>query len=925
MPETPSDALPAPDPDARTETVRDRGAGRARRPHWIERLEPGSAVGRYVILERVGAGGMGVVYGAFDPDLDRKIALKFLRPELSEAEDQAQERLLREARVLARLEHPNVVAVYDVGTFQGNVFIAMAFGKGVTLRQWLGQERRDWRQVLAVFEQAGRGLAAAHAAGVVHRDFKPDNVMISGGVAQVLDFGLARKVSDLSPDADPAAKDLLDFTITRTGEVFGTPAYMAPEQHLGCPADARSDQFAFCVSLYEALYGEHPFLDRTPDESRRRVLTGEIKEPPADAEVPGWLRRALVRGLSNDPDRRHSEMDALLEALRADPSRSRRRWPAGAVAAALAGLGILAVFFLSRPSRDRLCTGGEARLAGAWNDAVRAAGRQAFVGTGERYAADSWRSVEGMLDRYAGAWQAMYRDACEATHVRGDQSAELLDLRMACLDRRFRELEALTRLLARADAAVVENAIEAVGALSDLDVCANATALMSRVRPPADPEAAAGVEAVAARMAELETLETAGRQEAWLEGARAAVGAADAVAYPPVQSEAWLARGRAEAAAGLRAEAEGSLHRALELAERGGDDLAVALAALELAWFEGHDQARPADGERWIRLAEAALARAGGNRKVEALIVNDLAVIHYVAGDYEKALAEASRALELRAAILGTDSYDYAETLNNLATIEKELGRYDDSIAHLEQVLAIRRPLVGPEHPITARNLSNLGVVYEARGDFDKALDLYRQVLAIYQNAAFPAPADVARAMSNIAVVLDRLGRHEEALAQGRQALKLRVENVGPDHVEVGISHLNVGATYRDLGRFEEALEEARQGLRIFEQTLGPEHPYVAYALNGVGMARTLMGQPELAVEPLERALELRRRAGNEPKNYAASCFSLAKALHAAGRDPGRAMDLAREARDVYAGLDGVPVGDDLAEIDAWLREREGR
>lgn len=318
-------------------------------------LVPGTSAGRYLVLDRLAVGGMGFVYAAYDPDLDRKIALKILRPDRQNSEGEtrkAQARLLREARVLAKLQHPNVVPIYDVGTLEGQVFIAMAFVGGEDLEHWMRREERPWELVLEKFISAGRGLAAAHAAGLVHRDFKPANVMLGNdGQVRVVDFGLARRCS--TPPLGAAEADLesgqifnadLLQTITKTGAVLGTPAYMAPEQHQREIPDARTDQFAFCVALYEALYGERPFEGSNLRETQLRVLVGELRETPYNSTVPLWLRTVLLRGLETSPDERYPSMDALLEALETNPDRTRRRRNNLARTFGMAGVGLLSGF-----------------------------------------------------------------------------------------------------------------------------------------------------------------------------------------------------------------------------------------------------------------------------------------------------------------------------------------------------------------------------------------------------------------------------------------------------------------------------------------------------------------------------------------------------------------------------------------------------
>ncbi len=308
-------------------------------------LSPGTTVGRYEILFPVGSGAMGSVYAAHDPDLDRLVALKLLRAEASG--EVLRVRLLREAKAMARLSHPSVIAVHDVGTHGTQLFIAMEFVAGGTLRRWIAERPRSWREVVAVYLQAARGLAGAHAAGLVHRDFKPDNVLVGeDGRVRITDFGLARVSRDDPAPAAPEAsgtRDVLDATITRTGALIGTPAYMAPEQLRGAPADARSDMFGFCVALFEALYGQRPFEGTTLVQLRSASSAGRVLPATVGSRVPARLRRALLVGLRADPERRYDSMAALIHALE-DASRARQSSTLAGVALAVAvSFGALAL------------------------------------------------------------------------------------------------------------------------------------------------------------------------------------------------------------------------------------------------------------------------------------------------------------------------------------------------------------------------------------------------------------------------------------------------------------------------------------------------------------------------------------------------------------------------------------------------------
>lgn len=328
-------------------------------------VREGDRIGRFTVLRELGAGGMGVVLAAHDPKLDRKVALKLLKPqERGRDRDSLQMRLMREARALAKLNHPNVIAIHDVGTHGDEIFIAEELVDGQDLRAWRAESPKPWREVLDVFRQAGRALAAAHAAGIVHRDFKPGNVVVDReGRVRVLDFGLAKRLEDLPAEPESASVESLvsaDTVVspesdpsenleTRTGTVLGTPLYMAPEQHLRQAAGEQSDLFAFCVTLYESLYGEPPFAGDCIAELQRNVTQGNVREPPPASRVPGWVRRVLLRGLRPTPEERYPSMDALLAELANDPAEGRRRKlvvTAIAVTFALAGaLGVVAVLW----------------------------------------------------------------------------------------------------------------------------------------------------------------------------------------------------------------------------------------------------------------------------------------------------------------------------------------------------------------------------------------------------------------------------------------------------------------------------------------------------------------------------------------------------------------------------------------------------
>lgn len=341
-------------------------------------LQPGEQLGRFRILSRVGRGGMGVVFAAYDPKLDRKVAIKLLHSRAEGASlstEDAQKRLLREAQAMAQLSHPNVISVYDVGTYKSEVYIAMEFVDGETMSNWTVRWERTWQDILGKYVHAGKALADAHAAGLVHRDFKPDNVLVGhDNRVRVMDFGLARWVltdesGAFAALAQPRDLDELDdaqgagvfavgsrtlSSLTKTGALLGTPRYMAPEQFSGLTADARSDQFSFCVALYEALYDQHPFEDRTSYGLVESPETTVVR-PPTNSRVPVWLHSALVRGLSADAQERFPSMGALLREFDHAPKPPSARRLIALVAIAFIAMAAAVYFYrVSDTTQDDL-------------------------------------------------------------------------------------------------------------------------------------------------------------------------------------------------------------------------------------------------------------------------------------------------------------------------------------------------------------------------------------------------------------------------------------------------------------------------------------------------------------------------------------------------------------------------------------------
>jgi tetratricopeptide (TPR) repeat protein len=879
---------------------------------------PVKQFGRYLVLERLGAGGMGVVYRAFDPQLDRKVAIKILR---GGGGEEAHARLLREAQAMARLSHPNVIAVHDVGVLDDQVFVAMELIEGPTLGRWLNDQRRSWREALAKLIPAGRGLAAAHAAGLVHRDFKPANVLVDErGRVCVTDFGLARSAEEVEEPAslDPSeaiSLNILSSPLTRTGALLGTPAYMAPEQLRRQPTTPRTDQFSFCVTAYEAVYGERPFAGDTIEELTTNLSAHKLREPPPRSDVPKWLRNALMRGLNDHPSDRHPSMEALLAELERDPGAQRRQRLVGAGIFAVVAAGVLAVAGVTR-HETQLCRGAETKLQGVWDPSRRAALTAVFDATHAPYAADAARGTIAALDEYARRWVGMHVAACEATRVRGEQSEQLLDLRMACLSQRKESMGALVELFLHADAALVGRAVGAAQHLSDLDACQDAAALKSPLRPPADPADRARAEVVRRRIASARALTEAGRYADAIREATPTVAAAEALADRPLQAEALFNLALAEGANGEFKAAEKHYVDAALAADAGHDDTLMASAWTGLTRLVGYEEQHYDDGLSWARYARAQLERIGGNPRIEAQLLVSVGTIYAEQGKPDLAQPEHERALALQEKILGPASTEVAKTLLDLGYDYFARGQWDQALAVYQRSLDIRERVLGPAHPQYATSLINVGNVYYQRRELDRAAECYQRALGIQERALGPEHPLVAASLNNLGNVYSDGKKWDQAADAYRRALAIEERAHGPDHPSLEAPIGNLGDVYLGQGKIDLALAQYQRALAILTKARGKDHPSLARPLIGVGECYLKSGPPAKAVAPLERALALRLANPGDPLELAMARFDVARAVAATQR--ARAHDLALLAQAAFAAA-GASRQAETAEVDAWL------
>ena len=797
-------------------------------PASASTLANGASLGRFVILGLVGRGAMGEVYAAYDPNLDRKIAIKLVGGNY-ELDGQAnRSRLMREAQATARISHPNVVVVYEADTLDERVFIAMEFIDGHTLRYWLQARRRTWLEILDVFIAAGRGLAAAHEKDLVHRDFKPDNVMVSAsGQVRVMDFGLARRGSTAtaSVDADatappggvsvtrgvtrrdpgtavidPEATQNLDASgrstapgtptamdkLTRTGTLMGTPAYMSPEQFRGRYADARSDQFSFCVALYEALYDARPFGGRSLGELAEHVTGGRLIDPPESEAIPSWLRAALKRGLATHPQDRFASMNDLLAELDRRPGAARTGFASGA-AARLDGIWTLA-------ASDATATGDDIRLPPEKRDV-----HAAFLATGKAYAAATFDRTRAVLDRYVQRWAALYVEACEATHVRGEQSTEVLDLRIESLLEGLRDLTALCRLFRAATAEVVENAVSAAMALPPPERCRNIELLRAVVRPPPDADTQAAVTALRTHIGDLRALLRVGRYRDGLEQCGRVVEEARQMGYGPTLAEVLLIQGSLHNDAGRADAAIEALDEAVWCAELARHDEVAAEAATYIVYTTGYLQARFDLAETWCRHTEMLLRRMGGHDDLWGWYLNNRAAMRKAQGSVAAAIDDARAAIVAKSRGFGPDSHDVGISLLNLSGYLVEAGSIAEGIEASRRAIDALTSGFGPEHPKTALALSNHGEWLYRTGRFPEAVDFASRALAIFERETDPNGPFVAHSLWVIGAAACNMGAFDRALPVLERARENR-EAANAIAAELGEVHLALGKTLFDGG-----------------------------------------------------------------------------------------------------------------------------
>ncbi len=825
-------------------------------------LAPGSAIGRYRTLECVGIGGMGVVYAAYDPHLDRRVALKLLLEVGGDNGARKRARLLREAQSMAKLTHTNVITVHDVGIWHGQVFVAMEFVEGGTLKSWMREKRRTWKEIRPTMLAAGRGLAAAHAAGLIHRDFKPDNVLIGrDGRVRVTDFGLARwedgtvstgeqllsGSADSSASSDEPREEVLsaEVSLTRTGALVGTPAYMAPELYAHEVADAATDQFAFCVALYEALYGERPFRGKTLAELATNVGSADSVEFPGAVNVPRHIRKALRRGLSRRRRDRFGSMDALVAAL---DRRVVRRWRKAAfVGVPVASLGVGAWATSRDHEPHKTCESVTEPFAAVWSPDRRARISDAFDRASSPLAGQALGAFLKSVDAYAQTWTAAAESTCDARARGGDRT--FVELAERCLAQRRIALDVALQDFEEVDDDDVARARGLVASIAQ--DCTDEAALLSNAPPPAPEQLRAQVERVRLDLAKLDGYVASGEYEAGVELARMLDREAVAIGHEPLQAEARLELGKLLDLAGDVEAAAAALEEA-ELLGTSSRFHRITAEALTLAVYvrgvimQQHDEARGL-----ARRAAAAAKAAGMDEEFRAALLMNQSSMEYSAGEYATSEMFAAQALALRDP--DADAMRWADAAYNLATIRMLLGRNAEAIETLHAYISIFEAELGHLHPDVAVGYHTLAMALFATGNADGGEVALRTALDILEKTVGDKHPLYAGPLSDLAGFEADRGNHEVAIALARQALGIR-EAQGSEPLSAAANRLHVAQWLAELGRVEEARVELDRAEKAAIAAVGAEHPRLAEFHVVRGSLHANAGDRRAAKQAMDRA-----------------------------------------------------------------------
>lgn len=811
-------------------------------PDAFPTLTRGCTIGRNLVISVLGTGGMGVVYEAFDPQLGRRLAIKVVRCDLASDSEHAasaqayRSGLIAEAQALAKISHPNVIAIYDVGEFDDQVFIAMEIIEGRSLRQWLEAEPRSWQAIIKMFLLAGAGLQAVHASGLVHRDFKPDNVLVGNdGRVCIADFGLAGTSayahSSAAPDTgghdDVATASLPGTPASSEANIrSGTPSYMAPEMHMGTACDVHSDQFAFCVSLYESLLGQRPFSWVNSPDFVRRVQNRELRGPVQRwSSYPRRLKSLTLRGLSADPHERLPSLAELLTSLQYELDAPTRRWrQASQVAIGLSLCLALAGITQSQIGHGTQTCHEIARLpSGVWGSHERERLRGAFSRSQLAYIGESWATTQHTLDEYTDQWQSFRGELCESRRQAvnlGPNDQVSIDLKINCFESAKLSFQSLVDRLAGGSDAILAHSATAMFALPDLERCMDPTQLQSPGRPPTPGAEASEVASLHQGIVELQTLQSTGQAAAGLARSKALLNDALVAAphYLAVHGEIFMYLSAFSAQVHEIDYAIDYARRALisAIASR-NETIAAAAATLAFKLRTYYRRERTTGPELYSR-ARSLVAALGDPPEHLYLLYRNRVSAHLPYDDSDDRVEWSRRAVELSREAFGDGHPHVAENLMDYGLSLASSGRFERSAEMFAQSLDIQEDAFGKNHPRIALTLLNLALNYrDGQGRFLEALHLNLRAKEFYETLHGVGAPACAPVYNETILSLLNAGQLSQARRAIHQLTEVQAKLGSTGHPSSdwasflrGAVELEYGDDDRALAAFDDALARLR-------------------------------------------------------------------------------------------------------------------
>ncbi|MGE0870451.1 MAG: tetratricopeptide repeat protein [Kofleriaceae bacterium] len=854
-------------------------------------------VGRFELIDVLGQGSMGIVYRARDPELDRQVAIKIRRNRARLSAD-GDDRLRREAQALARLTHPNVVTVFETGTHDGMPYVAMEYIDGVTLDVWL-RTPRGTPVVLGLMLDAGRGLAAAHAVGLIHRDFKPRNVFVSrSAAAKVGDFGLARLDTSVVPEASSGDSEIA-MTLSVAGSVIGTPAYMAPEQLRGAPATEASDQFSYCVTLFEVLFGQRPFTASTIPELLA-AMTAPLRMPAAP-RIPARVRRALERGLASEPAQRFGSMTALLDAM--TPRSAVARWvAAGAAVGAVAA--VLVAGWVRSPSLGERCLELDPQAAQVFGPGRQREIEAAFLETRSPSAAAAANAVGRWVASYGQRWRAASTAVCRDA-VDQRVSPQIADRQRACLERRLQELDALTAVLSSTnDPTSVTRAVSALESLPEVESCTHIASVLDEGEPPPSEKIAA-VRALETRVNRVASLREIGQWTQANAEIDQLVRDVRAVGYSPLTARALLVQADVLESNDTYEPLDAILDEAVREAAKARDNRMEAAAWTKRVYAVGIHFARYGDAHKWASAADAAVLRSGNPPGPRAVLDLYLGSLWLEQGELAKARDAIEAGLALRQKFFAGYPLAIADARNMLAMVLQREGKLRDAGAQLQQALALYRGVYGDDHPRVADFESNLGFLLSEAGRPREALIELEKAVAIGERLLGPTHFVVGHALSTMGSIYMTLGDYDKAMQLHRRSYEIMRAKFSDRHPRVGYALGNMALVAQRTGDYAAARGFLDQAQAIFTNTWGASHDMVARVHSGIAATLEATGDHAGALAALGSAMAIfERNHGNDSAELNEVRLQLGE-LHALHGDVTKARGVFEQAA---AGLGEAPV-----------------